>query len=177
MSSMRKIQDIVDEIYTIKESTAELNEEIAEKVEELIDHQKEFINSTSTKLSKINNTFKDNIERANYTTRNLKDTCNDAIARTENFIKEVEQERQDKLEKFYNHRKRILISTIVLGFVSIFFICLNYYLGKKSYAKYSAIQGMPTTTKYKGEYYVKIKPRTESTWTHQGKDVTFAKMA
>ena len=177
MSSMRKIQDVVDEIYTIKESTAELNEEIAEKVEELIDHQKEFMDSTATKLSKFNISFKDNIERANYTTRNLKDTCDDAIARTESFIKDIEQERQDKLEKLYNQRKRILISTIVLGCASIFFICLNYYLGKKSYAKYSAIQGMPTTFQQKGEYYVKVKPGSESTWTHQGKEVTFAKMA
>ena len=52
-------------------------------------------------------------------------SCNDAIARTESFIKDIEQERQDKLEKLYNQRKRILISTIVLGCASIFFIDLN----------------------------------------------------
>ena len=96
---MRKIQEVIDEIYAIKESTAELNEEIADKVEELIDHQKEFIDSTSTKLSKINNTFKDNIDRANYATRNLRDTCDNAITRTESFIKDIEIEKQNKLDK------------------------------------------------------------------------------
>lgn len=184
MSSMRKIQEVVDEIYVVKESTAELNEEIAEKVDELFEHQKAFISSTEKTISKLTTAISGYLDRATYQIERVERVYDNIVTEGDAIISRLEKARKklydtehERLAKFRKIRMKVLVSTVVLGGIGIFLLGLNFYLSKKSYEKYSAIKGIPTTFEEKGEHYVKVKPRTESTWTHQGKKVTFAKMA
>ena len=140
MSSMQKIQKLVDEIYVIKESTAEINEEMSEKIDELISHQKYFTSSANNTLSKFNSTLKNNTADIERNTRNLKTTYTDAIEGMEKFIEDIEIKKQNKLEALKKKRFKIIASLIIF---TIIFVSIDLYLISDVRYRYANSKGIP----------------------------------
>lgn len=169
MTSIKKIQESIDEVYSIHERAEEMNEQLSEKIDDLIVHQESFMSSTKQLTTQLTELMTEHFKRVISQANEATETYGDVVNRLEHFIDHVHEQKYEKLEKLRQIRKKVIITLASLACLALILGGLNVYLSKKAFLKYSKIQEMPTLLDYKGKRYVKIKPSSETRF-NDGKD-------